>query len=306
MMPKTGAVQLEVKKGKWSKRFLTMENGALTFSKSEKVRLLSRFRLLSLPFYSVFTPSFAYSLSSAIEQGKDSSLLCQLNNFDVFFVTTKAAEALKAPKPFVFALKSRLTRAQFIEESEWLHFLSTKTADEATGWVRSVLEAGVRPSSSLFSIIAHRCPLPQNTYARQREQAVLGATSPTTSSPSLSGPLIAPSTFAPSDAPPVPSIPSTAVGTISPAAALAASVRNNPTRPAPPMLAVRSLTAPLLGSSAPTSPVPVTLTRGNTVIKPTTREWSTLSKEDQRKWVQEGEKLAKQAKQPLLDLAGRD
>lgn len=39
MMPKTGPVQLEVKKGKWSKRFLSMDNGALTYSKSEKVRL---------------------------------------------------------------------------------------------------------------------------------------------------------------------------------------------------------------------------------------------------------------------------
>jgi hypothetical protein len=35
-------VQLEVKKGKWSKRFLELKDGTLSHSKSEKVRLLLR------------------------------------------------------------------------------------------------------------------------------------------------------------------------------------------------------------------------------------------------------------------------
>jgi hypothetical protein len=132
MMPKTGPVQIEQKKGKWQKRFLTMENNVISQSKSEKVLPLS-------------PPSlFLVVLTAFNRQGKDSNLLCQLSSFDVFFVSPKTADSLKAPKPFVFALKSRLTRAQFIEESEWCHYLSTKTADEATNWVKSILEAGVR------------------------------------------------------------------------------------------------------------------------------------------------------------------
>ncbi|GAA5827293.1 hypothetical protein JCM3770_006117 [Rhodotorula araucariae] len=110
--PKFGAVQLEVKKGKWSKRFLTLKDGTLSYSKSEK--------------------------------GKDATTLCQLSNFDVFLVSAEQANKLKAPRPFVFALKSRLTRAHFEETSEWCHFLATKTPEEAASWVKSITEAGVR------------------------------------------------------------------------------------------------------------------------------------------------------------------
>lgn len=71
-------------------------------------------------------------------------MLCQLSNFDVFLVSAEQANRLKAPKPFVFALKSRLTRAHFEETSEWCHFLATKTPEEAASWVKCITEAGVR------------------------------------------------------------------------------------------------------------------------------------------------------------------
>ncbi|BGO92985.1 hypothetical protein JCM10020v2_004662 [Rhodotorula toruloides] len=109
-VPKSGQIQLEVKKGKWSKRTLELKDGTITYSKSEK--------------------------------GKDSTILCQLASFNVFLVSSQAAERLKAPKPYVFALKSRLTRAHFEEASEWCHFLSTKTPEEAASWVKTILEAG--------------------------------------------------------------------------------------------------------------------------------------------------------------------
>ncbi|GAA5877427.1 hypothetical protein JCM8547_008796 [Rhodosporidiobolus lusitaniae] len=250
-MPRTGQVQLEVKKGKWSKRFLEMKDGAISYSKTEK--------------------------------GKDATVLCQLSNFDVFFVSPQVVDHLKAPKPFVFALKSRLTRAHFEEKSEWCHFLSTKTADEATSWVKTILEAG-------------------NAVARQREQAVLGAsTAPSTSSPFLSGPLIPAAAFStsPSDVPPVPALPIA----MTPAAAIAAAARN-PSRPAPPILAQRSQTLPL-GQSVGAQGGSATLQRNNTVAKPTTREWGAMGEQQKHQWTKEGERLAKQHKQPLVDLSGR-
>ncbi|GAA5988830.1 hypothetical protein JCM11641_005033 [Rhodosporidiobolus odoratus] len=250
-MPKTGPVQFEVKKGKWSKRFLEMKEGAVSYSKSEK--------------------------------GKDATILCQLSNFDVYFVSTQTAEQLKAPKPFVFALKSRLTRAHFEEKSEWCHFLSVKTADEMQSWVKVILEAG-------------------NVAARQREQAVLGsATSPSAiNSPILSGPLIPSTAFAsPDEVPPVPSLPPVTT-VMTPAAAIAAAARSS-SRPAPAILSPRSQTLPL-GATSANAPPASSLARNKTVSKPTTREWGAMGREEKHGFVKDSEKAMKQAKQPLLDL----
>jgi len=88
--------------------------------------------------------------------------LCQLSNFDVFLVSAEQANRLKAPRPFVFALKSRLTRAHFEETSEWCHFVATKAPEEAASWVKSITEAGVRPSLPPLSLLSrarpHRAP----------------------------------------------------------------------------------------------------------------------------------------------------
>ncbi|GAA5900022.1 hypothetical protein JCM6882_007027 [Rhodosporidiobolus microsporus] len=248
-MPRTGPVQLEVKKGKWSKRFLELKDGAISYSKTEK--------------------------------GKDSTTLCQLSNFDVFFVNSSTAEQLKAPKPFVFALKSRLTSAHFEEKSEWVHFLSVKSADEMTSWAKAVLEAG-------------------NAVARQREQAVLGTSStpPTTSSPNFSGPLISPESLASPPVPPVPSLPPSATP-VTPAAAIAAAARNL-SRPAPPILQQRSQTLPLGVSPAQQQQG---LARNKTVVKPSAREWGAMGHEGKHQWVKESERQAKEAKQPLVDLS---
>ncbi|GAA5832843.1 hypothetical protein JCM11251_000501 [Rhodosporidiobolus azoricus] len=250
-LPRTGTVQIELKKGKWSKRFLELKDGVVSHSKSDK--------------------------------GKDPTTLCQLTNFDVFFVNPQTADQLKAPKPFVFALKSRLTRAHFEEKSEWVHFLSVKTADEMNAWAKTILEAG-------------------NTVARQREQAVLGSNSnpPPTSSPNLSGPLISPEALACPPVPPVPSMSPNSMA-VTPAAAVVAAARN-PVRPAPPILQQRSQTLPLGGAPAQQQQQ-VGLARNKTVTKPTTREWGALGAEGKRDWVKESERLAKGSKQPLIELS---
>ena len=88
---------------------------------------------------------FAHSLLSlpSAAQFKDHSVLCQLAQFDVFLVSADAANRHRAPKPYVFALKSRLPRAHFEDSAQWCHLVSTKTPDEAAGWVQTIIEAGV-------------------------------------------------------------------------------------------------------------------------------------------------------------------
>ncbi|GJN91736.1 hypothetical protein Rhopal_004759-T1 [Rhodotorula paludigena] len=237
---KTGPVQIELKKSKWSKRFLELKDGVVSQSKSEK--------------------------------GKDSTTLCQLSNFDVFLVSADAAHRLKAPRPFVFALKSRLTRAHFEETAEWCHYLSTKTPEEAASWVKTITEAG-------------------NSFARQREQIVLGASSApsATSSPIPASPLLAGAAAAASTAPPVPVKPN--------------PVRNVLSRPAPPVLAQRSYTAPLPPSLAPPQPTQKPLSRHNTVIKPDSRQWAAMGEEERHDWLRKSQRTAKETKTPLVDLS---
>ncbi|BGO96754.1 hypothetical protein NBRC10513v2_000690 [Rhodotorula toruloides] len=240
-VPKSGQIQLEVKKGKWSKRTLELKDGTITYSKSEK--------------------------------GKDSTVLCQLASFDVFLVSGQAAERLKAPKPYVFALKSRLTRAHFEEASEWCHFLSTKTPEEAASWVKTILEAG-------------------NTFARQREQAVLGTASgsSTSSSPPSSAPLLA--NAVPSSSPPL------AVSAVSSGSTLS---RNPSSRPIPPILSQRSNTLPI--PSADLSLAQQTLQRNKSVVKPDSRKWANMADDERQEWLKTTEKAAKQTKTPLVDLS---
>ncbi|GAA5964413.1 hypothetical protein JCM21900_006421 [Sporobolomyces salmonicolor] len=243
-MPRRGAVQLEVKKGKWSKRFLDLKDGALSYSKSEK--------------------------------GKDATVLCQLSNFDVFFVTREAADRLKAPKPFVFALKSRLTRAHFEEANEYCHFLSIKTAEEMLNWIKTITEAG-------------------NSHARQREQAILGTSSapPMPTSPLLaSSPIITSAPF---------SLTSSLVSAIPTSTPLTTATaprplgRNPSARPAPAILS-----QPVASPSVSTPP---TLSRQGTVVKPDSRQWGAMDDRRRQKWLKESERAAKQTKTPLVDLS---
>ncbi|KAK4050502.1 hypothetical protein OIO90_005085 [Microbotryomycetes sp. JL221] len=121
--PQGSFVQLEVKKGKWAKRYLNIKDNAIWQGKSEKP--------------------------------KDASVLCQLSSFEVFFVANHAVGELRAPKPFVFALKSKLPRAHYENESEYCHFVSVKTQDELTKWVKMIIEARnqvVRKENAVASV----------------------------------------------------------------------------------------------------------------------------------------------------------
>lgn len=75
-------------------------------------------------------------------------MLCQLAQFDIFLVSAETANRHRAPKPYVFALKSRLPRAHFEDSAQWCHLVSTKTPEEAASWVKTVIEAGVSFTST--------------------------------------------------------------------------------------------------------------------------------------------------------------
>lgn len=207
-------------------------------------------------------------------------------------MSSQAAERLKAPKPYVFALKSRLTRAHFEEASEWCHFLSTKTPEEAASWVKTILEAGVRTGHFFRPWASALTSRSQNTFARQREQAVLGTVSgiSTSSSPSSSAPLLA--NAVPSSSPPLSASANSQGGALS---------RNPSSRPAPPILSQRSNTLPI--PSADPSLAQQALQRNKSVVKPDSRKWANMADDERQEWLKTTEKAAKQTKTPLVDLS---
>jgi hypothetical protein len=92
--------------------------------------------------HTIALTSFGYLLCGF--QGKDESLLCSLSNFDVYYV----GKLHKAPKPFVFAVKSADNLSLFENASDYVHFFSCGQKDGET-WMQAILLARVcGPSAS--------------------------------------------------------------------------------------------------------------------------------------------------------------
>ncbi|CAK5284056.1 unnamed protein product [Mycena citricolor] len=100
----SGYVEWEAKRGKWSKRFLRLREHSLWLSKREN--------------------------------GKDEICLCSLSNFDAYNVT----RLQKAPKPFVFAVKSTDNLSLFENTADYLHVFSCNPSD-GEKWVEKILLA---------------------------------------------------------------------------------------------------------------------------------------------------------------------
>jgi hypothetical protein len=100
----SGTVRWEVKRGKWSKRCLTLREHSLFISKSET--------------------------------SKDETLLCTLSNFDGYTVT----RPYKAPKSYIFALKSTDNLNLFENPSDSVHIFSCDKVD-AEVWLERILVA---------------------------------------------------------------------------------------------------------------------------------------------------------------------
>ncbi|KAF9365281.1 hypothetical protein BGX34_010675 [Mortierella sp. NVP85] len=106
-----GWVQVELKKGKWAKRYLHINDTAVYHSKDER-----------------FTGE---------------SMLCMLRNFDVYAVQVPRK---KAPTKFGFALKSSDSVHMFeTPEDDYIHFVCTDTGESLREWL-----AGLRAAKGMF------------------------------------------------------------------------------------------------------------------------------------------------------------
>jgi len=100
----SGYVEWESKRGKWNKRWMHLREHSLWLAKRDN--------------------------------GKDEVLLCSLSNFDAYFVT----RLHKAPKPFVFAVKSTDNLSFFENTADYLHVFSCSPND-GEKWMENILLA---------------------------------------------------------------------------------------------------------------------------------------------------------------------
>ncbi|KAJ3552976.1 hypothetical protein NM688_g3871 [Phlebia brevispora] len=100
----SGFVQHEYKKGKWQKRWMELREHSLWLSKREG--------------------------------GKDQVMLCSMNNFDAYVVT----RVTKAPKGYVFAVKSTDNITYFESTDDYLHMFSV-SEKEGENWLEKILLA---------------------------------------------------------------------------------------------------------------------------------------------------------------------
>ncbi|SCZ90547.1 BZ3500_MvSof-1268-A1-R1_Chr1-3g02056 [Microbotryum saponariae] len=142
LVPRGDTVQLELPNRKWTKRYVEVRDGIVTHAKSEKA--------------------------------KDSSLLCRLATSEIFYVMSSTSQARKAPKPFCFALKSKLPRAQFEDEGEYCHFVSVKTNDELAMWMKTITEA--RNVFERQNVTLPVSPIPRSPLAGRPPMTPLSAT----------------------------------------------------------------------------------------------------------------------------------
>ncbi|KAI9058118.1 hypothetical protein FKP32DRAFT_1680575 [Trametes sanguinea] len=100
----SGYVQWEYKRGKWQKRWMELREHSLWLSKRDT--------------------------------GKDATFLCSLNNFDAYYVT----RVHKAPKPYVFSVKSTDSLTFFESTSDYVHVFSCGES-EGKNWLEKILLA---------------------------------------------------------------------------------------------------------------------------------------------------------------------
>ncbi|KAJ7288056.1 hypothetical protein C8J57DRAFT_1047472 [Mycena rebaudengoi] len=100
----SGYVEWEMKRGKWTKRYLRLREHSLWLSKRDN--------------------------------GKDEVFLCSLSNFDAYLVT----RLYKAPKEFVFAVKSTDNLSFFENTADYLHVFACNPRD-GDKWMEKILLA---------------------------------------------------------------------------------------------------------------------------------------------------------------------
>ena len=93
--------------GKWDKRWLTLrEDGQVTVSKHE--------------------------------DGKESTNICHLSDFDLYTPTAKQKKKLRTPKKICFAAKSQQKAAMFLEGQNFAHFFCSNHKETVDKWYKAL------------------------------------------------------------------------------------------------------------------------------------------------------------------------
>lgn len=93
--------------GKWDKRWLTLrQDGQATVSKHEN--------------------------------GKESTNICHLSDFDLYTPTAKQKKKLRTPKKICFAAKSQQKAAMFLEGQNFAHFFCSNQKETADKWYKAL------------------------------------------------------------------------------------------------------------------------------------------------------------------------
>lgn len=134
-------VEWETRRGKWNKRYLRLKEHGLYLSKRDN--------------------------------GKDEVLLCHLSNFDVYSVT----RLYRAPKPFVFAIKSTDNLSFFEDTSDYLHVFACQPHD-GEKWVERIMLARSYVLCQERNVLSSTKPAPartrKNTISRPAQPLVTG------------------------------------------------------------------------------------------------------------------------------------
>lgn len=94
------------KPGKWSKRWIMMRDGAISWAKKDT------------------------------KKDKEFQHLCHLSDFDIYDPTpTTASNVLKCPKRYCFAVKSQQKASLFQNTSDWVHYFATNDKNIYTTWL---------------------------------------------------------------------------------------------------------------------------------------------------------------------------
>lgn len=121
----------------------------------------------------------AYTLTNVglMLQGKDETLVCSLSNFDAYAVT----RIHKAPKPYIFAVKSTDNLSFFEEASDYVHIFSCNQKDGEL-WMQAILLARVCPSL-LCQRTAVQLTTSMQSYVLRQERNVLVSKAPPPAAP---------------------------------------------------------------------------------------------------------------------------
>jgi len=135
----SGYVQWESKRGKWSKRWMELREHSIWLSKRDT--------------------------------GKDATFLCSLSNFDCYFVSPSH----KAPKPFIFAIKSTDNLTLFENPADYVHIFACDS-DNGSQWVERILLARsyvlYKQRTILFGVLPQSPPSLNPPQGKEKTQVV--------------------------------------------------------------------------------------------------------------------------------------